>query len=429
MNLPLKKAEESRRRPKTLILTQYYSPEPNFITQDVAHALADASEVTVITTHPNFPGGKFYDGYAFWRPVRTREGRVTVWRLPHLPDRSTSKLRRALSYLSFAIVASLFAPFVAGKPRLVWVYHTPFTTALAALFFKYAYGSKLAFTTVDLWPENFVAVGLTKPGRLTDWLFRYRRFINRQADVHLCCSRSAVQRYIADGLPRERTHFVPVWVEGIPSELPATVQRPRRRNIVYAGTLGPSQPIETIVRGAAQLLHEEPDVTFDIFGTGVNEPDLRALAVALAATNVRFHGRVSPSQAFDRSASAFAQIITLRPTPLFEMVIPSKLYLGLAAGSPILAGLRGEAAEMIATSGAGVLFDAESIDSFCSAVRGLLRKADVEREAMGQQMRGYFRANFRREKTLARYQALLLTMTDAPDYRTDSIGVNAGSTS
>jgi glycosyltransferase involved in cell wall biosynthesis len=411
-----------------LILTYYYSPEPNFITRDVADALAEASEVTVITTHPNFPGGRFYDGYAFWRPVRTREGRVTVWRIPHLPDRSTSKLRRALSYLSFAFLASLIAPFVAGKPRLVWVYHTPFTTALAGLFFKYAYGSKLAFTTVDLWPENFVALGLMRPGRLTDWLFRYRRFINSRADVHLCCSRSAVRQYIADGLSRDAVHFVPVWVEGIPSELPATIGRAQRQNIVYAGTLGPSQPIDVVVRGAVKLLQDEPDVTFDIFGTGANESDLRALAIALGAANVHFHGRVPPAEAFDLSAGAFAQIITIRSTPLFEMVIPSKLYLGLAAGSPILAGLRGEAAEMITASGAGILFDAESTDSFCEAVRRLVRTAKAEREAMGRQMREYFRANFRREEILDRYQTLLLPLTEELDFRTDSIGATAGPT-
>jgi glycosyltransferase involved in cell wall biosynthesis len=426
MKLPNAGIGESTRGPKVLILTYYYSPEPNFITQDVAQALAEGSDVTVITTHPNFPGGKFYDGYAFWRPVRIREGRVTVWRIPHLPDRSTSKSRRALSYLSFAFLAALIAPFVAGRPRLVWVYHTPFTTALAALFFKYAYGSKLAFTTVDLWPENFLALGLMRPGSITDWLFRYRRFINGQADVHLCCSRSAVRQYVADGLSPERVHFVPVWVEGIPAELPATIGHPQRRNIVYAGTLGPSQPIDVVVRGAVQLLREQPDVTFDIFGTGVNEPDLRALAATLGATNVQFHGRVPPAEAFHLSASAFAQIITIRSTPLFEMVIPSKLYLGLAAGSPILAGLRGEAAEMVTASGAGVLFDAESADSFCAAVRTLVHTANIERQEMGHQMREYFRANFRREKILDRYQTLLLPLTEGFELRTGSIRATTG---
>jgi len=110
------------------------------------------------------------------------------------------------------------------------------------------------------------------------------------------------------------------------------------------------------------------------------------------------------------------------------MVIPSKLYLGLAAGSPILAGLRGEAAEMITASGAGILFDAESTDSFCEAVRRLVRTAKAEREAMGRQMREYFRANFRREEILDRYQTLLLPLTEELDFRTDSIGATAGPT-
>ncbi|MFL5582913.1 MAG: hypothetical protein ACJ8AO_21310, partial [Gemmatimonadaceae bacterium] len=110
------------------MLTQYYRPEPNFITADVAQELARLSDVTVITAHPNYPTGRFYPGTRPWRLSRSVEDGVTVWRVPHFADHSTSKWRRALSYLSFAGAAAATAMVVARRVDVVWVYHTPFTT-------------------------------------------------------------------------------------------------------------------------------------------------------------------------------------------------------------------------------------------------------------------------------------------------------------
>src|SRR5580704_13654027 len=114
------------RRPRVLVITQMYAPEPNFITQDVASALSLDADVTVITSHPNYPYGRFYPGTQFWRPVKAYEGNVVVWRLPMYPDHGLSPLKRLLSYVSFTVMAMLVAPWVARRPDVIWVYQTPF---------------------------------------------------------------------------------------------------------------------------------------------------------------------------------------------------------------------------------------------------------------------------------------------------------------
>jgi colanic acid biosynthesis glycosyl transferase WcaI len=138
------------RRPRILVITQVYAPEPNFITRDVAQALAIDGDVTVITSHPNYPYGRFYPNTRFWRPVKTREGNVVVWRLPMYPNHGLSTLKRLLSYLSFTLAAMTMAPFVAGRPDVVWVYQTPFIVACAALPFKLLCGQKASWLLA--WP-------------------------------------------------------------------------------------------------------------------------------------------------------------------------------------------------------------------------------------------------------------------------------------
>lgn len=48
-------------------------------------------------------------------------------------------------------------------------------------------------------------------------------------------------------------------------------------------------------------------------------------------------------------------LVNLKDDPLFSITIPSKIQTYLAVGRPIIAGVRGNAAELIKESGAGVI--------------------------------------------------------------------------
>lgn len=395
---------------RALVISQYYPPEVGFITPDVARALARHARVTVVTAHPSYPHGRFAAGTRWWTVARSVEDGVTVWRVPHLPDHSSSKLRRLVSYLSFALVAGIVAPFVAGRPRAVWVYQTPFTAALAALFFRWVYGSRIVYTGPDLWPESLLGVGVAREGALVRMAYAFSRWINRRADHVICSTRGMLERYAADGMPRERLSFVPIWPAGGISPAgaadPAPAAGPPR--VVYAGNLGPAQQLDTVVRAAAQLHREGVEVAFDFYGAGGSEAELRALAAELGAENVTFHGTVPPERAFAACCGAFAQVVSLRSTPLFRMTIPSKLFFAFAAGAPVLYGLEGEAAALAQASGGGVPFRSDDPRSLVEAVRGLLRVGTEERVEMKGALRRYFDENFERTALLERYEALIL---------------------
>lgn len=388
-----------------LVLTQHYRPEPNFITADVAEMLARVTRVTVLTAHPNYPHGRFYSGTPWWRPSRRVENGVTVWRLPIFPDHSRSPMRRGLSYLSFLIAATLVAPWIGGRPRVVWVYQTPFTTALAALWFKVVWGTRLIYTCADLWPESFVAAGVMREGMATRVSLALRRWINRLADVIICSTRGTLHRFASEGIPESRLHMIPVWVEGSEQRQPAPAEE--GRTIVYAGNLGPAQQLDTLVRAAALLAGEGDRVQFAIYGSGRDEDELRALADELGAANLTFYGRVSPREAFEASANAMAQVVSLRGSPLFSMTVPSKLQFCMAAASPILYGLEGEAAELARASGGGVAFESGSVPSLVGAIRKLAALPASERAQMRRALRRYYERHFARGELLARYRELL----------------------
>jgi glycosyltransferase involved in cell wall biosynthesis len=392
-----------------LVITQVYKPEPGFITADVAEFLARREPVTVVTAHPNYPYGRFYSGARFWRVERTMENGVTIWRLPFFPDHSRSIGLRTISYLSFALVASIVSPFVAGRPRAVWVYHGPFTTGLAAIWFQRFSGARLIFTCADLWPESFAAAGLASHRFLMKILYAYRNWLNRRADDVICSTKGTATRLAEGGCYRNRLHYVPVWIPAV--EEPTTDRvssRETQFRVVYAGNLGPAQDLDTILYAALELQTENLPIVFDVYGSGNRETDLRQLAARLGLRNLTFHGRVSSEAAFSASTRASAQVVSLQSSQLFEMTIPSKLFFSFAAGTPILFGLRGEAAELAAESRGGIRFEAGDPASLAGAIKALLATPLEERDRMGARLREFYDNNFRPNLLLKRYEEILL---------------------
>jgi colanic acid biosynthesis glycosyl transferase WcaI len=404
-------APAAARRRRYLVITQLYHPEPNFITADVAEALAVDGDVTVVTTHPNYPHGRFYPGAHYRRIQRSRVNGVTIWRVPMIPDHSLSPVRRAISYVSFAVMAAIVAPLVGGRPDVVWVYQTPFTTALAALWFKFARGARLVYTCADLWPESFAAAGVIRSGLLMRTMAWYNRTINRAADAIICSTRGTKERFRRDGVPETRLVVVPVWIGGV-GELaagaatdPETVDGAYR--VVYTGNLGPAQNLGTVIAAAAALREHGAAVEFHLFGSGASEDELKALAIRLGATNVIFHGRVPLEQAFSASAGAAAQIVCLQKSALFRMTVPSKMFAAFAAASPLLYALEGDAAALAVESGGGIPFDVDEPESLVRAVLELLALSPSDHAAMRRNLRHFFLEHFHPDTLVARYRVLL----------------------
>jgi colanic acid biosynthesis glycosyl transferase WcaI len=410
---------------RILLLTFHYRPEPNFITADVAERLArEGYTVTVVTAHPNYPLGQFYDSVTSLWPARSEEGGVTVWRVPFLPDHSKSKLRRFLAYGSFTLAAGLLAPFVEPSPELVWVYNAPFTTGAAALWFRYVRGAKVAFMCPDLWPESFEAAGVAPPRPILRLMWAYSRWINRQADLLVATTRGMFERYAADGYPAAQMRLLPLWVD-VELEAPggAKERDPSPPRLVYAGNHGPAQALDVILRGLRRLKDEGVEVEVDFYGAGSERESLRALASELRLTGIHWKGRVSQEEVRRASASATAQIVHLTPSPLFSMTVPSKLAFCLAAGRPVLAGLVGEALDVAKESGGAVTFTAGSDEDFARAVREVLAMSPEERAAIGDEGRRYFDENLHPVKLLEHYARFTADLLPEPGLGIDAAPV------
>lgn len=398
-----------------LIVTQYFWPE-EFRINDLAQGLIERGhQVTVYTGKPNYPGGRFFDGYGFFGRAREQYGRASVRRVPLIPRGRGGSVRLAINYLSFALFASVLAPLrCRGRYDAILVYEpSPITVGLPALVLRLITGAPVLFWVQDLWPESLEATGAVRKRWVLALFGRLTRFIYRGCDRILVQSLAFVEPTCRMGVPKERIDYFPNSAEAyyqpveLAADAPERAELPEGFRVMFAGNIGAAQDFETIL-AAAKLLSTEPSIHWIVLGDGRMADWVRS-EVARRGLGAQVHlmGR-RPANTMPRwFATADAMLVTLRREPIFSYTIPAKVQSYMACAKPIVAALDGEGARVIAESGAGRAGAAQDPVALAESIRALARMPREERRAMGLAGRRYFEQHFERELLLTRLEGWL----------------------
>jgi glycosyltransferase involved in cell wall biosynthesis len=154
--------------------------------------------------------------------------------------------------------------------------------------------------------------------------------------------------------------------------------------ILFAGNMGKAQGLDTVIDAARLLQERGVRARFVMIGGGVDVDRLRESARTLAPGAIVFHPPRHPSQMGEMFEQADALLVHLRDDPLFEITIPSKTQAYLAIGKPILLGVRGDAATMLAEAGAGLAFTPGNPAALADAVVALMTISAENRHRMGE---------------------------------------------
>lgn len=404
---------------KILLLSQFYWPEARSAPTNLAAVAEYLQErghrVQVITGFPNHPMGRVYDGYRMrWRTWDEVRG-VSVLRLPLYTDHSLSTIRRALHYASFAVSSATLGAWLTRKFQadVIFVYLPPLTNWLPIRVLKFLHKAPAMYWVTDLWPEALRAVGANLRPWIERAISRLDRAVNNQAALICLNSPGLKTRLQEKGVASEQLAVVTDWADEdlfFPVEPDAELARKHglagKFNILYGGTLGPAQGLETVLE-AAQSLADLPELQFVLVGDGEDAHRLRELACDRGVTNVRFLGRQPMTEMRRFFALADVLLTHLKPDPLFELQIPSKTMAYMACGRPILCGIAGAAAKVIEGSRAGLCSSPGDAKSMNTAVRNLFGMSQDEREQLGRNGREVYLKKYTRSVQAKKIETLL----------------------
>lgn len=358
---------------------------------DLAESLQEQGhEVTVLTGFPNYPQGKIYTGYRLRLWHKEVINGVPVVRVPLYANHGQSALKRAWNSLSFALTASLLGPFLLRRADVVHVYDLLITAALPGWWLSRLWRVPLTVEVHDMWPEALQASGMTTSKLLLRIVEGLANFVYHSATVIRVVTESFRWNLIHKGTPAAKIQVIPDWVDtnlyspqDVDSNLSTQLELSQRFNVVFAGSIGLAQGLETVIEAAA-LLHDLPEVQFVLVGDGVELPNLQRLTHRRKLKNVRFLGRYPSEKMASLYALAQVLLIHLRSDPLFEMWVPHKTYAYMASGRPVLAAVRGDAAQVIEAANAGLICLPGSPSAMATAIRELYYMPVNQREALGQ---------------------------------------------
>jgi colanic acid biosynthesis glycosyl transferase WcaI len=364
----------------------------------------------VLTGIPNYPAGKVFPGYGFWKKRREDYHGIEVRRVPLIARGNGGAWRLMANYFSFVLFACLLGPAMCrGKVDRVLVYEpSPITVGLPALLLKKLKRAPLFFWVQDLWPESLSATGAIRAPWLLKLVEYLVRFIYRGCDRILVQSRAFCTPITNLGVTSERILYFPNSAEELyqPVDIePDAKERgevPDGFRVMFAGNIGKAQDFDTIL-AAAELLKVHQDIHWVVLGDGrmfgwVKEQiDRRRLG-----DSVHLLGR-HPVETMPRYfALADVMLVTLRREAIFALTIPAKVQSYLACSKPLIAALDGEGANIVREAKAGLTPRAEDPRALADAVLTIYGMSDAERREMGLRGRRYFEAHFERDMLLKR---------------------------
>ncbi len=398
---------------KILFLTQWFQPEPFFKGLPFARALRDRGHsVQVLTGFPNYPGGKLYPGYRvrLWQK-EVMDG-IPVCRVPLYPSHDQSGPRRIANYLSFAISAAGIGPFLIHKPDVVYVYNLV-TLALPSFLLKLLWKCPAVYDIQDLWPESVADSGMMKSSVLQRLLAKGCDRIYHEASHLVTLSPGMKSRLVERGIPDERISVIYNWSEQewmypLPDKGSGTARSDGLEGFVvmFAGTMGVMQGLDTVLDAAQILKTSEPRIRFVLVGGGVDRERLKSRASQLNVDNVVFMERQAPENMGPVLALADVLLVHLKDIPLFRITIPSKLQSYLSVGKPVLVAVRGDAADIVRASDAGIVVDPENPESMAEGVLKLYRCSQTEREQMGRNGREHYLQHMSQQYGVKRFEGI-----------------------
>ena len=334
---------------KVLLVAERYWPEvgaaPSRLANMAEGLKSLGCEVDVLTSLPNYPKGRIFDGYRGCISKHEEKGGVHLFRYWIFATVSRNPVFRILNMFSFAVMIWLYA-FKCKRIKsydCVIIQTPTLVVAKSAMrLFKGLYGKKCVLNVSDIWPLTAVDMGAMKMGsRSWKYMAGLERYLYRNADGVLGQSEEILNHvaqetlrlageWRTDEVDTDQVLNSRLWTKDKRLFLYRNLQKysicePRSRNqklrIVFSGMLGVAQDVAGIVKNVPW---KELNVEFHIFGGGKQLEEIQEWISRNQDAGVYAHGFIPKEEIAGRLREMDASIVPL--VTRIRGAFPSKVF-------------------------------------------------------------------------------------------------------
>ena len=399
----------SRRKPRLLVLNQYYWPGVEATAQlltELCEALAEDLDVKVVT-------GQLHGQEE--QPHRSVRNGVEIVRVPSTSFERSKLFARASNYATY-LTSALFGGLRGRRPDVVLCMTDPPIVANIALLLARRFRVPLVVISQDVFPEIAVQLKRLENPVVMSLLRGLVGIYLRRADRIVAIGDTMRQRLEEKGAPAERMLVIPNWIDTTrlgPLDKSNHWSRSwgvdEKFVVMHSGNVGHAQDLDSLIR-AGTFLRDLDDLRIFIIGTGARHAELVALSALLEVDQVQFLYYQSRAVLPQSLSAADVHVVGLA-AGLAGYVVPSRLYGILAVGRPVIvaADAESETAQLVTEAGCGIVVPPGRPELLARAIRDA-HDGKYDLEAMGARGREWVEREADRSVAVRRYRDLLLEL-------------------
>jgi len=366
-------------------------------------------KVTAVTGTPNYPTGKFFPGYSWFKHTKDNINGVEIFRIPLIAP-GHNKLGLILNYFSFPFFGFWWQLFSKIKADEVFMFETsPMNQCMVGVRFAKRHKIPCYLYVQDLWPENVEMItGIHSPIVIKP-IERMVRKIYKGCTHIWGTSPSfvdSIRKYV-DESEHDKVSFWPQYAEEFYQPLPK--KEHQGFNVIFTGNIGQAQGLE-ILPEAAKILKEQgkKDICFTIVGDGRARKSFEAAITENGVWHMfEFVGRVSPEEVPSQLAKGDVAFISFADDELFAKTIPAKLQSYMACAMPIIASAKGETARIISEADCGMCSDIGNAEELAENICKMAAMSKERLMEMSENAKKYNDKNFNKKQLMDQMDSYL----------------------
>ena len=328
------------RKPRLLVLSQVYVPDPASVGQHMADAAAEMArrgwDVRVLAS------SRGYDDPTKKYKLRETIDGVDVRRIPLSSFGKKALPLRILGALSFMAQVTLRG--LLGRSNDVLLVSTsPPMCLVAAIIISTFRRARVKFWVMDLNPDQLITLGKIRagsfPARVMDF---FNRLILRKATDVIALDRFMAESLVKKLDVRDKVSVMPPWPHMDLEQPIAHADNPFRDEhglqgqtvLMYSGNHGIALPLETYLKAAIRF-KDDPRLRFMFIGGGVRKKEVEQAITEHKPANMSS----LPYQPLERlrfSLSAADVHVVTMGDEVVGNIHPCKVYGAMAVARPIL---------------------------------------------------------------------------------------------
>lgn len=392
---------------KILVYTNHFYPE-NFKINEIVEFLDSSNyELKVITGIPNYPSGKIYNDYGFFKKSKEKLFQKTnVIRLPLIPRGSGKKINLLLNYISYFISVLFYTIWLIinnKKYEIVLVHHTsPFFLTLPAVIYSKCFNSFSLLWDLDYWPDTLLALDIIKRGFVFNFFDKICSKIYRNFDLVLVGS-SGFLSGAKLRTKKNNVHYFPNWAERVFEKNIVTIPKNKIKfnhggfNMVFAGNFGDAQDFDNIFKSI--LITRDNNIFWHFIGDGRYHMKIRHFIESNNLENKVFmygYHKIDFMPYFFKKADML--FLCLKDKEIFHKTTPAKIQAYMASAKPIAAMISGESNKILKSNKSGIVVKSGDYKKFAKEIIKFSKLSKKLQNDVGINNRLYYDNNYSFEK-------------------------------